>query len=49
VFVVKHGPFAWNGAIAFYEGTILFGVYISCFIPLLRKAIQQQQSERVAT
>lgn len=49
VFVFQRGPFAWNGAIAFYEGTVLFGVYISCFIPLLRKAIQQQQTpERVA-
>lgn len=43
VFIFKHGPFAWNGAIAFYEGTVLFGVYISCLIPLLRKAIQQQR------
>jgi hypothetical protein len=42
VFIFKHGPFAWNGAIAFYEGTALFGVYIACLIPLLRRAIQQQ-------
>ena len=42
VFIYKHGPFAWNGAIAFYEGTVLFGVYIACLIPLLRRAIQQQ-------
>jgi hypothetical protein len=42
VFVFQRGPFAWNGAIAFYEGTVLFGVYIACLIPLLRKAIQRQ-------
>ena len=49
VFIFKHGPFAWNGAIAFYEGTALFGVYLACLIPLLRKAIQQQPvPERMA-
>jgi hypothetical protein len=48
VFIFKSGPFAWNGAISFYEGTALFGVYAACLIILLRKAIQRQPpGERV--
>ncbi len=48
VFIFKQGPFAWNGAISFYEGTALFGVYAACLIMLLRKAIEQQSpDERV--
>jgi hypothetical protein len=48
VFIFKKGPFAWNGAISFYEGTALFGVYAACLIILLRKAIRQQPpDERV--
>ena len=42
VFIFRRGPFAWNGAISFYEGTALFGVYAACLIILLRKAIRQQ-------
>ena len=48
VFIFKAGPFAWNGAISFWEGTALFGVYIACLIMLVRKAIERQQpGERV--
>lgn len=42
VFVFKKGAFAWNGAISFYEGTVLFGVFAACLILLSRKAVQQQ-------
>ena len=42
VFVFQKGAFAWNGAISFYEGTVIFGVFLGCLIVLLRKAIQQQ-------
>jgi hypothetical protein len=47
VFIFKGGPFAWNGAISFWEGTVLFGVYIACLIMLSRKAIQRQQAGEV--
>jgi hypothetical protein len=42
VFIFQKGAFAWNGAISFYEGTVIFSVFIGCLIVLLRKAIQQQ-------
>ena len=48
VFIFTGGPFAWNGAISFWEGTALFGVYIACLIMAVRKAIERQQpGERV--
>ncbi|MCI3273446.1 hypothetical protein [Streptomyces cylindrosporus] len=45
VFIFRTGPFAWNGAISFYEGTAIFGVYIACLIALLRKAIERQPAD----
>jgi hypothetical protein len=42
VFIFRDGAFAWNGAIAFWEGTLVFGVFLSCLIVLLRKAIERQ-------
>jgi hypothetical protein len=42
VFVFKRGPFAWNGAISFWEGTAIFVVWEGCMIYLLYKAIKQQ-------
>jgi hypothetical protein len=42
VFIFKSGAFAWNGAISFYEGTAIFGVYQACMIVLLRRAITRQ-------
>jgi hypothetical protein len=47
VFVFKSGPFAWNGAISFWEGTALFGVYAACLMILLRKAITQQSPDEL--
>ena len=48
VFVFRKGAFAWNGAISFYEGTVIFGIYLGCLILLVRKAIwQQPPGERV--
>jgi hypothetical protein len=47
VFIFRGGPFAWNGAISFWEGTAIFGVYIACLIMLSRKAIQQQRPGEV--
>jgi hypothetical protein len=42
VFVFRTGPFAWNGAISFYEGTVIFGIFLVCLILLVRKAIENQ-------
>jgi hypothetical protein len=42
VFISKAGPFAWNGSIAFWEGTVIFGIWISCLIVLLKKANEIQ-------
>ena len=42
VFILKDGPFAWDGSISFYEGTVIFVVWQTCMIILLRRAIRQQ-------
>ena len=42
VFIFRKGAFAWNGAISFYEGTVIFGVFLTCLIVLLRTAIERQ-------
>jgi len=42
VFVFQKGAFAWNGAISFWEGTLIFGVFLACLIVVLRRAIEQQ-------
>ncbi|TFV59732.1 hypothetical protein E4P42_07545 [Mycobacterium sp. PS03-16] len=38
VFVSTAGPFAWNGSISFWMGTVIFGVWLSCVIAFLKKA-----------
>ena len=40
VFVSKAGPFAWNGSIAFWMGTVIFGIWLSCVIVFLKKATE---------
>ena len=45
VFILKSGPFAWNGSIAFWEGTVIFGIWISCLIVLLKKANELQPTD----
>jgi hypothetical protein len=48
VFIFKKGPFAWNGAIAFFEGTAIFVIFLVCLIFQVRRAIEQQPpGERV--
>ncbi len=42
IFIFKSGPFAWNGVISFWQGTLIFAVWLSCQILMLRKAIEQQ-------
>jgi hypothetical protein len=42
VFIFKHGPFAWNGSISFWQGTAIFVVWEFCLVVMTRKAIKQQ-------
>jgi hypothetical protein len=42
VFVFRKGPYDWNGVISFWEGTIVFGVFLACLIMLVRTAIQRE-------
>ena len=42
VFILRDGPFAWDGAISFWQGTAIFAVWEACLIGLLRRAIRQQ-------
>jgi uncharacterized membrane protein (DUF441 family) len=45
VFVSKAGPFAWNGSIAFWEGTVIFGFWLVCLIVFLKKANELQPAD----
>lgn len=41
--IMKSGPFAWNGVIAFYINMVVFGIYTGAFITLLKKMIEHQE------
>jgi hypothetical protein len=45
VFISKAGPFAWNGSISFYMGTVIFGIWLSCVIVFLKKATELQPTD----
>jgi hypothetical protein len=45
VFISKAGPFAWNGSISFYMGTVVFGIWLSCVIVFLKKATELQPAD----
>ena len=42
IFFFKDGPFAWNGAIAWWINMVVFVTYTACFIVLLRKMIERE-------
>lgn len=44
--IFKTGPFAWNGAIAFYINMVVFGVYTGVFITYLKKMIEHEDPDR---
>lgn len=46
-FIYRTGPFAWNGALAFYEGTLIFGVFLGALIMTTKKAIEAQPAGEV--
>lgn len=45
VFVSKAGPFAWNGSISFWMGTVIFGVWLSSVIFFLKRANELQPAD----
>lgn len=45
--IFRTGPYAWNGAIAFYLGTIIFVVWEICLVVLLYKTIKRQPADEV--
>ena len=42
VFIFKAGPFAWNGSISFWMGTVVFGIWLMSVIAFLKKATALQ-------
>ncbi|MGH3637699.1 MAG: hypothetical protein ACRDUX_01580 [Mycobacterium sp.] len=48
VFFSKAGPFAWNGSISFWMGTVVFGIWLSCVIMFLKKANELQPTDEPA-
>jgi hypothetical protein len=45
VFVSKAGPFAWNGSIAFWMGTVVFGVWLGAVIMFLKRANERESAD----
>jgi hypothetical protein len=45
VFASKAGPFAWNGSISFWMGTVVFGIWLSAVIMFLKKATELQPAD----
>lgn len=45
VFVTTAGPFAWNGSMSFWTGTVIFGFWLSCVIYFLKRANEQQSPD----
>lgn len=45
VFIFKSGPFAWNGAISFWQGTAIFVFWEFCLVWGLYRAIKEQPSD----
>ena len=43
--IYKEGPFAWNGAIAFYINFVVFGIYTGVFITYLKIMIEKEDPE----
>lgn len=47
VFISTAGPFAWNGSISFWMGTVVFGVWLSCVIYFLKRANETRSADEV--
>ena len=44
MFVFESGPFAWNGSIAFWWAVVVFSVWLSALIVLLRQALKREET-----
>ncbi|KGI69121.1 hypothetical protein MJO55_18700 [Mycolicibacterium rufum] len=47
VFISTAGPFAWNGSISFWMGTVIFGFWLSCVIYFLKRANEDLAADEV--
>lgn len=47
VFVTKTGPFAWDGLLSFYQGTVIWVVWQTCVTVCLYRAIKNQPLEEL--
>lgn len=47
VFISTAGPFAWNGSISFWMGTVIFGFWLSCVIYFLKRANECRSADEV--
>jgi hypothetical protein len=45
--IFRNGPYAWNGLISFYLGTIIFVIWEICLVVRLYKLIKQQPADEV--
>ncbi|WP_243858749.1 hypothetical protein [Mycobacterium sp. DL440] len=43
MFLFQSGPFAWNGSIAFWWAVVVFSVWLSALIVLLRQALDREE------
>ena len=47
VFVTQSGPFAWDGLLSFYQGTVIWVAWQTCLTIYLYKAIKEQPLEEL--
>ena len=47
VFITQTGPYAWNGLLAFYQGTVIWVAWQTCVTICLYKAIKNQPLEEL--
>ena len=47
IWIFRSGPYAWDGLISFYLGTVIFVVWEICLVVCLFKAIKRQSLEEV--
>jgi hypothetical protein len=45
VFVCRAGPFAWNGSISFWMGTVVFSCWLMSVIAFVKQATQRQPTD----
>jgi hypothetical protein len=48
IWIFRSGPYAWDGLISFYLGTVIFVVWEICLIICLYKAIKRQPLRELA-